>query len=103
MTRGKRLLCSERAYIAFHLSTHDVNLGNDMLESIILKKDIVLEPYDKFELDCPEILFNEDIYEARVNRGKVEIRARISASEDFGEYETADVLSKGSKILVFFN
>jgi C1A family cysteine protease len=38
-----------------------------------------------------------------MGKGKIEIRARISAAQDFLHYEMADELSKGSKITVYFN
>lgn len=94
---------SETAFIAFHLSTHNAERSNELIETILLKKDFVLGPYQIIEVDCPDIFFRSDIYESKLYRGKIEIRARISAAQDFGEYETADLLSKGSKITVFFN
>ncbi|EKN69294.1 hypothetical protein BABA_10541 [Neobacillus bataviensis LMG 21833] len=94
---------AEKAFIAFHLSTHNVAQSNELIESIILKKDIVLNPYDKMEIDCPDIMFHQDVYESKIDQGKIEIRARISAAQDFLDYEMAEELSKGSKISVFFN
>ncbi len=93
----------ETAYIAFHLSTHNVEKSNELLESALIKKDIVLNPYDKIEIDCPDIFFSTDAYESEVGKGKIELRARISAAKDFLNYETAEELSKGSKITVYFN
>lgn len=94
---------SEKAYIAFHLSTHNVEQSNELLQSIIITKDIVLDPFNKIEINCPDIYFDKERYESKMGNGKIEIRARISAAQDFLDYEMADELTKGSKITVYLN
>lgn len=94
---------SEKAYIAFHLTTHNVAQSNELIESVVLKKDIILNSYDEIEIECPEIYFSKEIYGSKIERGRIELRARISAAEDFSEYEMAQELSKGSMISVYFN
>lgn len=94
---------SEKAYIAFHLSSHNVIQSNEIIESILLNRNIILNPFCQIEVECPDIIFESSVYETKIERGKIEIRARISAAKDFLDYEMADELSKGSKILINFN
>ncbi|MCA1060291.1 hypothetical protein LCL96_15235 [Rossellomorea aquimaris] len=94
---------TDKAFIAFHLTTHNAEQSNELIESVYLNRDIVLNAFEKIEIKCPDILFLQDIYESKLDKGKVELRARISAAQDFSAYETAQELSKGSKISFYFN
>ena len=94
----------ETMNLAFHLSTHN---GEDrqkpLIEQISLQKNITVKPYEKIEINCPDIIFDKDKYESQMLKGKVEIRAKVSAFQDFGAYEVADVIVKNSPFIIFLN
>lgn len=92
------------AYVAFHLSTHNgEDKSKHMIDSVFINRDIILNPYEKMEIGCPDIIFEQQKYESHIKKGVIEVRARLSASQEFGDYDIAEELSKGSKITIFFN
>src|SRR5699024_10209434 len=94
----------ETMYLGFHLSTHN---GEDnqknMIEQVFLKNDIELKPFEKIEINVPDINFDKEKYVASMLRGRVEIRARLSATEDFGQFEIGEVITKNPPLIVFLN
>lgn len=94
---------SSKAYIAFHLTVHNSNKSNELIDDIMLKKDLVLDPFSEIDIICPNIHFTVDKYASKLESGILEIRAKISAADDFGQYEIAEELTKCSKVKVFFN
>src|SRR5699024_2892763 len=70
---------------------------------IFLKKDIILKTFEKIEVSSPDIIFTKDQYEAEMLRGKIEIRARLSATDDFGIFELGQVITKNPPLIVFLN
>lgn len=94
----------ETMHLGLHLSTHNgEDSQREMIEQIFLKKDIVLKPFEKIEISSPDIIFTKDKYEAEMLRGKIEIRARISATDDFGIFEVGEVITKNPPLIVFLN
>lgn len=92
-----------KAYIAFHLTTLNAENRYDMIEDIMMKRDIILDPYSAIDIMCKDIEFTEGKYINKLESGVIEIRARISAAKDFEGYEISEELSQASKIKVFFN
>ncbi|APM39904.1 hypothetical protein [Clostridium kluyveri] len=54
----------------------------------------IVGPYEETVIDIPDITFWEEVYEKFLNKGELELRARIIAAEDSGEYEKGDRITK---------
>lgn len=94
---------NSKAYIAFHITTHNYTESSELIENVWLNKDIVLDAFSEIDLQVSDILLSKDMYECELQNGIVEVRARISASKDFGQYEMAEELCRCWKLKIYFN
>ena len=82
------------------LSTFDATT-NQHIEDVF-EKTVVIPADTMLEVDCPPIVFKQDVYDDSVGKGKVEVRSRITVAEDANPYPKGFKAGKYS-FIVFYN
>lgn len=91
------------AKLALHIATYMGDRENELLEHVLLRTDIIVEAHNGLIVSCPDIEFLKETYEDKILKGPVEIRTILSAADDFGIYETADIICKNPPLTVYLN
>ena len=87
--------------VRLSVSTHNLEDNANLIEKVY-KEDLELKPFETKESAPFDIVFDELIYDDKLKKGKIDIRARLIVSEDNGVYEKGDVVGE-YKFTIFYN
>ena len=75
--------------------------GNSLIEKIV-RDEYVVDACSELETNAFDIVFKSDVYEDKLSKGKIQIRARAVVAENSGIYAKGDVAGEFN-YFVFFN
>lgn len=73
-----------------------------VLETICLKT-FTLQPHSEVIIKCEDIDFSKEKYEDIMLKGPIELSATLVAIQDFGKYETSEIVAKNPPFLIYLN
>ena len=83
------------------VSTHNLEDNASLIEKVY-KQDFELNPFETKESDPFDIVFDELVYNDKLKKGKIDIRARLIVNADNGVYEKGEVVGE-YKFTIFYN
>lgn len=88
--------------VSLRASTHNFNDSGKQKIEDLFTQDIILLPFEEKLINIGDIEFAKGMYEKFLLEGIVELRARLIATEDSGEYEKGEKITD-YKLQIFFN
>ncbi len=85
----------------FVVNTLNCEDGNSLIEKV-LKDEYIVKPCSEIETMPFDLIFKEEIYEDKLSKGKIQIRAKAIVAESSGLYAKGDIADEYN-YFVFFN
>lgn len=83
------------------VNTLNCENGNSLIERV-LREEYIVEPCTEIETNPFDIVFRKEIYEDKLSKGKIQIRARAIVAENSGVYAKGDIAGEFN-YFIFFN
>lgn len=89
------------AKIVLTVNTLNCEDGNTLIENVF-RDNYLIEPFSEIQTNPFDITFKKTIYEDKLSKGKIQIRAKAIILEKCGEYTKGDVVGENN-YFIFFN
>ncbi len=87
--------------LLFTVNTLNCESGNSLIEKV-LREEYTVEPCSEIETNPFDIVFSQELYEDKLSKGKIQIRARAIVAENSGIYAKGDIVGEFN-YFIFFN